>query len=149
MSDLAARLAADQTTAMKARDSERLGVIRRARAAVKNAEIDTGGPLDDDGVIRSLKTLAKQHRESIEQFRAGGREDLAAKEEAELAILEDYLPAQLDEAAVEAVVREVIAAEGVTEAKDLGRVMKGVMARLGAQADGKTVNRIARSLLGG
>lgn len=149
MSTLAERLAADQITAMKAREAERLSVIRRARTAIKNAEIEAKGPLDEDGVTRVLRSVAKQHRESIDQFRAGGREDLAAKEEAELAILDEYLPAPLDAAAVEAVVREVIAAEGITEAKDLGRVMKQVMARLGAQADGKVVNQIARGILGG
>ena len=144
---LAETLEQDMKNAMRAGDKLKLGVIRRSRAGVQNAEIAAGGALDDDGVVRVLRGIAKQHRESIDQFRAGGREDLATQEEAELAVLYTYLPAQLDDAALEVVVRDVIAQEGATDVKDMGRVMKGVMARLGAQADGKAVNRIASAIL--
>jgi hypothetical protein len=147
MSDLAVRLEADMKDAMRAGDKVRLGTIRRARAAVKNAEIAARGPLDDDGVLKVLRTMVKQHRESIEQFQAAGRDDLVATEQAELSVVESYLPAQLDEAAVEAVVREVIAAEGASGPKDMGRVMKAAMARLGAQADGRMVSAAAQRLL--
>ncbi len=146
---LAGRLEADMKDAMRAGDKVRLGTIRRARAAVKNAEIEQRGPLDDAGVLRVLRTMVKQHRESIEQFTAGGREDLVAKEQAELAVIEAYLPAQLDDAAVEAVVRVVVAAEGATSPKDMGRVMKAAMARLGGQADGRAVSAAAQRLLSG
>ncbi len=141
------RLESEMKDAMRAGEKLRLGVIRRARAAIKNAEIEAGGPLDDPGVERVLKGLAKQHRESIEQFRPAGREDLAAQEEAELAVLSDYLPEQLDAATVEAAVREVIVEEGATSPKDMGRVIKATVARLGTAADGRMVSETAKRLL--
>jgi len=146
---LEARLAADMKDAMRSRDQLRLGAIRNARAAVKNAEIEAGGPLGDAGITRVLRGLVKQHRESIDQFRAGGRDDLVAKEQAEMAVLEGYLPAQMDEAQVEPVVAEVIAAEGAASPADLGRVMKASMARLAGRADGATVRTVAQRLLEG
>lgn len=144
---LAERLESEMKDAMRAGEKLRLGVIRRARAAIKNAEIDTGGPLDDTAVEKVLKGLAKQHRESIDQFRAGNREDLATQEEAELAVLGDYLPAALDEATVEAAVREIIAEEGATSPKDMGKVIKAAVGRLGTAADGRMVSEIAKRLL--
>ncbi len=143
------RLAGDMKDAMRARDAVRLGAIRNARAAVKNAEIDSKAPLDDAGVERVLRSLVKQHRDSIEQFSAGGRDDLVAKEEAEMAVLVGYLPQQLDESAVAVVVAEVIAAEGATSAADLGVVMKASMARLAGRADGGVVRAVAQRLLEG
>lgn len=149
MTGLAERLTADMKDAMRAKDALRLGAIRNARAAVKNAEIDSGAPLDDEAIAKVLRTLVKQHRESIDQFRAGGRDDLVAKEEAEMAVLEGYLPAQLDEGAIAAAVAEVIAAEGATGPADLGRVMKATMVRLAGQADGKLVRAVAQRQLEG
>lgn len=146
---LAARLEKDMTAALRAGDKLRLGVIRRARAAIKNAEIAAREPLDDADVERVLKGIVKQHRESVEQFEAAGRSDRADDERAEMAIIEEYLPEQLDAAAIEPVVVAVIAELGATEPKDLGAVMKGAMARLGSAADGKEVNAIARRLLAG
>ena len=145
---LAARLDEDMKTALRAGEKQRLGVIRRARAAIKNAEIAAREPLDDAGVERVLKGIVKQHRESVEQFEAAGRSDRAAEERAEMAIVEEYLPEQLDAAAIEPVVAGVIAELGATEQKDLGAVMKAAMARLGTAADGKEVSAIARRLLG-
>ncbi len=145
---LAARLDEDMKTALRAGEKQRLGVIRRARAAIKNAEIAAREPLDDAGVERVLKGIVKQHRESVEQFEAAGRSDRAAEERAEMAIVEEYLPEQLDAAEIEPVVASVIAELGATEPKDLGAVMKGAMARLGTAADGKEVSAIARRLLG-
>ena len=149
MSALAERLQNDMKDAMKAGDKQRLGVIRRARAAIKNAEIEQRGPLDDAGVVRVLRAMARQHDESIEQFRAAGREDRVAEEEAERSVIDGYLPALLDEAAIEAGVREVIAELGATSKADMGKVMKAAMARFGADADGRTVNAIAGRLLTG
>lgn len=146
---LAARLEEDMTAALRAGDKLRLGVIRRARAAIKNAEIAAREPLDDAEVERVLKGIVKQHRESVEQFEAAGRSDRADDERAEMAIIEEYLPEQLDAAAIEPVVAAVIAELGATEPKDLGAVMKGAMARLGSAADGKEVSAIARRLLAG
>jgi uncharacterized protein YqeY len=146
---LAARLDEDMKTALRAGEKQRLGVIRRARAAIKNAEIAEREPLDDAAVERVLKGIVKQHRESVEQFEAAGRSERAAEERAEMSIVEEYLPEQLDAAAIEPVVAAVIAELGATEQKDLGAVMKGAMARLGTAADGKEVSAIARRLLGG
>lgn len=146
---IATRLDADLKQAMRAGDKTRLGAIRRARGALKNAEIEARGPLDDDAATRVLRGIVKQHRESIDQFRAGGRDDLVARETDEMAVLEDYLPAQMDAAAVEAVVADVIATEGATGPADMGRVMKATMSRVGAAADGKMVRTIAQRLLGG
>jgi uncharacterized protein YqeY len=137
------------TDALRAGDRLRLGVIRRARAALKNAEIDARGPLDEAAEVRVLRGLARQHAESIEQFRAGRRPDLVERETAELAVIEGYLPAQLDDAAVVDAVAAVIADVGAEGPRDMGRVMKEAMSRLGAQADGRAVSAAARRLLGG
>ena len=146
---LSERLDADMKGAMKAGDKLRVGTIRRARAALKNAEIEARGPLSEDASVRVLRGIVKQHRESIEQFRAGGRDDLVQNEEQEMAVIEGYLPAQMDAAALEPVIAEVIAAEGASSPADLGRVMKATMSRLGGSADGKEVRAIAQRLLGG
>jgi len=149
MTDLAERLEGDLKDAMRSRETVRLGTIRRARAALKNAEIEARGPLPDEAAVRVLRGLVKQHRESIDQFRAGGRDDLVAREREEMAVLETYLPAQMDEAAVGAVVAEVIAAEGAAGPGDLGRVMKASMSRLAGRADGNQVRAIAQRQLEG
>jgi len=146
---LAARLDADMKDAMRGGDKLRLGAIRRARSTLKNAEIESRGPLGEDATVKVLRGLVKQHRESIEQFRAGGRHDLVEHEEQEMAVLEAYLPSQLDAAAIEPIVAEVIASEGATSPSDLGRVMKAVMTRVGGTADGKDVRAVAQRLLGG
>ncbi len=146
---LAERLEGDLKDAMRSRETVRLGTIRRARAALKNAEIEARGPLPDEAAVRVLRGLVKQHRESIDQFRAGGRDDLVAREREEMAVLESYLPAQMDEAAIGAVVAEVIAAEGAAGPGDLGRVMKASMSRLAGRADGNQVRAIAQRQLEG
>lgn len=145
---IAERLSDDMKQAMRAKETVRLGAIRRARAALKNAEIEAGGPLDDAAAEKVLRKLARQHEESIEQFSAGGRDELVAKEREELAAIEAYLPAQMEESEIEVVVAEVIAAEGATGPGDLGVVMKASMARLGGAADGGAVNAVVRRLLG-
>lgn len=142
------RLAEDMKDAMRSKDKVRLGAIRRARAAIKNAEIDAGSELDEAAAEKVLRKLARQHEESIEQFEAGGRDELVSKEKEELAAIAAYLPAQMDEGEIEIVVSEVIAAENATGPGDLGRVMKAVMARLGGAADGGVVNAIVRRMLG-
>jgi uncharacterized protein YqeY len=146
---IAEQLNEDMKDAMRAGDKVRLGAIRRARAALKNAEIEAGGTLDDDGAVKVLRGLARQHEESIEQFTAAGRDELVEKEQAELAVIEVYLPEQLDAATIEQVVTEVIAAEGAESMKDIGAVMKAAMARMGPAADGRMVNEAAKRLLGG
>ena len=143
------RLEDDLKDAMRAREKLRLGAIRRARAALKNAEIEARGPLSDEAAAGVLRGLVKQHRESIDQFRAGGRDDLVARETEEMAVLASYLPAGLDEAAVTTIVTEAIAAEGASGPADLGRVMKAAMARIAGRADGKQVRAIAQRQLEG
>jgi hypothetical protein len=146
---IAARLDGDLKDAMRAGDTLRRDAIRRARSSLKNAEIEARAPLDEDAATRVLRGIVKQHKESIEQFRAGGRDDLAQREEQEMAVLEAYLPAQMDAAAIEGVVTEVIASEGAAGPADMGRVMKAVMGRVGGTADGKEVRVIVQRLLGG
>jgi uncharacterized protein len=146
---LSTQLDDDAKTALKAGEKVRLATIRRARAALKNAEIEARGPVSDDHAVRVLRGLVKRHQESIESFTAGNRSELAAKERTEMAILEEYLPQQLDDDAIEAVVREVIAAEGVDDAKAVGKIMKPAMAKLAGQADGGRVRDIALRILGG
>lgn len=143
----AARLDDDLKAAMREGDKLRLGAIRRARAALKNAEIEARGDLSEESQTRVLRGLVKQHRESIEQFRAGGRDDLVEREEREMSVLEGYLPALLDEAAIAAVVDEVVAAEGAAGPADLGRVMRAAMSRLAGRADGNQVRAIAQRRL--
>jgi hypothetical protein len=145
---LAARLEQEMKDALRGGDKLRLGVIRRARAAIKNAEIANRAPLDEAAVERVLRGLVKQHRESIEQFEAAGRADRADEERAEMEVLEGYLPQQLDAAAMEPVVVAVIAELGASGPKDMGAVMKAAMGRLGSAADGKELSAIVRRLLG-
>jgi uncharacterized protein YqeY len=117
------------------------------RGAVRNREIEAGGTLDDEGILRVIRGLVKQRVEAVEQYRSGGREELARKEEAERAVLEAYLPTAPDAAEVERVVRAVIAEVGAQGPRDVGRVMRPALERLGPAADGKLVNATARRLL--
>ena len=143
------RLEADMKVAMKSRDPVRLETIRGVRGAVRNREIEVGGALDDEGILRVIRGLVKQRVEAIEQYRAGGRDDLVRKEETERAVLEGYLPAAPAASEVERVVREVIAEVGAQGPRDVGRVMRPALERLGPAADGKLVNETARRLLAG
>ena len=141
------RLDADMKEAMKARDTVRLETVRGARGAIRNKEIEVGGELDDDGIQQVLRSLMKQRGDSIEQFRAAGREDLADKETAERAVLEAYLPAAPSPEEVERVVAEVIQEVGASGPRDMGKVMKPALARLGGAADGKLVSEAVKRLL--
>jgi uncharacterized protein YqeY len=143
------RLDADMKQALKGREALRLETIRGVRGAIRNREIEIGGTLDDEGILRVIRGLVKQRAEAIELYRAGRREDLAGKEEAERAVLESYLPAAPDAAEVERVVRAVIAEVGASGPRDVGRVMRPALERLGPAADGKLVNETARRLLSG
>ena len=140
----------DLVAAMKAREELRLSVLRMMKAALKNKQIELSKPLDDDQAFTVLRTLVKQRHDSAEQFRKGGREELAAKEESEIKIVQGYLPAAASDEEIEAAVAAAITEAGATGAKDLGKVMKAAMARLaGKNADGKRVNALARARLGG
>ena len=143
------RLTDDMKTAMKAGDKDTLGVVRRAIAAMQNARIEKREDLDEQEEIKVIRSIAKQHKESIEQFRAAGREDLATKEEAELEILSTYLPAEMDQAQLEALVDAAIAESGASSMKDMGRVIKIVMAKAQGQAEGGAVSALVKGKLGG
>ena len=133
--------------AMKAKDSVRLGVARMVQAALKNREIEKKAPLDETEAQQVVATLAKQRRESIEQFRRGSREDLAAKEEQELEFLSALLPPQLNQDEIVQQVEQVITEVGATGPQDIGKVMKPVMAKLAGQADGGLVRQVVQEKL--
>ncbi len=139
----------DLVAAMKAQEALKLSVLRMMKAALKNKQIELGKPLEDSEALAVLRTLVKQRHESVEQFRKGGREDLATKEEAEIKIVEKYLPAAVPDAEVDAAVAAAITETGAAGAKDMGKVMKGVMAKLaGRTVDGKRVSEKVRAKLG-
>ena len=135
-------------TAMKAKDSLRLNAIRMARTALKNAEIEARQELDQTAVIKVLSTLVKQRREAAEAYRAT-RPELAEKEEQELAVLQEFLPAQLTPAELEAIVAKAIAEEGASSMRDMGAVMKRVTPQTTGRADGKLVSELVRKQLAG
>jgi uncharacterized protein YqeY len=136
--------------AMRQRDQARLSALRMLKAAFMNKSVEKKHDLDDAEARQVVAALVKQRKDSIEQFAKGGRQDLVDKETAELAILEQYLPAAVDPAAVEAAVAAAVAETGASSPKDMGRVMKAVMAKLaGLNVDGKAVNELVRRTLGG
>jgi len=138
----------DLVSAMKAKEELRLSTLRMVKAAIKNREVDQMRTLDDAGVIEVMKSLIKQRRDSVEQYTKGGRTDLAEKEEKEIKIIEEYLPAAMSEAEIERVIDETIAELGARTMKEMGPVMKAVMTKLAGQLfDGKTVNQMVRSKL--
>jgi uncharacterized protein len=137
------------TAAMKAKDAARLVALRMLKAALMNREVERGRALDEGEALQVVSALVKQRRDSIEQFTKGGRKDLADKETAEIAILEGYLPPAVDAVELEKAVDAAIASNGATSAKDMGRVMKAVMADLaGKTVDGKAVSELVRRKLG-
>jgi hypothetical protein len=139
----------DLVVAMKAKEELRLSVLRMAKAALMNKKVELGKPLGDAEALAVLRTLIKQRRDSIEQFRKGKRDDLANKEEAEIKIIEHYLPAGTSEEEIDAAVAAAILETGASSAKDLGKVMKAAMAKLaGKSVDGKHVNEKVRAQLG-
>jgi len=143
------QLMQDMKAAMKGKEVVRLGTIRQLRSAIKNKEIELRQDLDDNGILGVITTAVKQRREAAQMYSDNDRPELAAKEEAEMAVLQGYLPAQLSEVEVRTIVTEVIADLGATSMKDMGKVMPQVMARTKGCADGKVVNQLVRELLAG
>ncbi len=142
------RLTEDLKFAMKSRDQLRMDVIRMIKAAVLNKEVELKRDLDDAEMSRVMTTLVKQRRESIEQFEKAQRQELAAKERQEIEIIESYLPKPLSPEELETLITSVIADTGSRSIKDLGAVMKAVMARLGGQSvDGKLVSELVKRKL--
>ena len=142
------RLTEDLKLAMKARDQLRMDVIRMIEAAVLNKEVEMKKDLDDAEMSRIMTTMIKQRKESVEQFEKGQRAELAAKERQEISIIEAYLPKAISPDELDRTVDAVIRESGATSAKDMGAVMKAVMARLAGQpVDGKHVSDLVRSKL--
>ncbi|HET7202482.1 MAG TPA: GatB/YqeY domain-containing protein [Steroidobacteraceae bacterium] len=135
MSTLKDRITEDMKTAMRAAEKERLGTIRMLQAAIKQREVDERITLDDAQVLAVIEKMIKQRKESIAQFELGGRADLAAREKSEIDLLQAYLPAQLSEAEVDALIREAIATTGAASIKDMGKVMGVVKAKAAGRAD--------------
>lgn len=149
---LAERIGDDLTAAMKAKDTARTATLRMAKAALVNRQIEKKGALDDAESVRVLQGLVKQREDSVFHFRKASRPELVRKEEAEIQVLKEYLPAEASDADVEAAVGEAIAQTGASSPKDMGRAIKAALAALEAQgkpADGKRVSDAVRKRLGG
>ncbi|MGO8815602.1 MAG: GatB/YqeY domain-containing protein [Terriglobia bacterium] len=143
------RVEKDLVAALKAQEALKLSVLRMMKAALMNKKVELGKAVDDGEALAVLRTLAKQRRESVEAFRNGGRDDLADKEEAEIKIVDAYLPAAASEDEIDAAVAAAIAETGASTAKDMGKAMKAAMAKLaGKNADGKRVSEKVRAKLG-
>jgi len=145
--NLTDRIEKDYLAAYKARDEVRLSVLRMLKAAAKNRQVELMRPLTDDELAEVLVRQAKQRRESIEQFGRAGRDDLRAREERELSVLVEYLPAPLTEDELIREVDQAIAGLGAQSVKDMGRVVSAVLAKHKGRADGKRVSDMARSRL--
>lgn len=141
------RLTSDMKEAMKAKDELKLSTIRLLRSAVKNKEIDSKRELDDQGVVEVVSSLVKQRRESIRMFGEAGRQDLVAKEEQELAVLQSFLPPQLTREELIELVVQAIEECGAQGAKDMGKVMKILSPVVAGRADGKAVSDLVREKL--
>jgi uncharacterized protein YqeY len=141
------RIDGDLKTSLKGGEALKVSVLRLLKAAVKNRQIDSGRELSDEEILSVIASLAKQRRESIEQFSKGGREDLAEKERLELAILQSYMPEQLAPEELERMILQAIDESGAKTEADLGKVMRILMPRTKGLADGKWVNNRVRELL--
>ena len=147
--NLREKIQADMIEAMKAKDETRVGALRMLRAAILKFEVSGSEKkvASDEDVVQLIGKEVKQRKDSAEQFKNGGRAEMAEKEEKEMAILQTYLPAQLSEEELTAIVKEVIASTGVTSKKDMGKVMGALMPKVKGKADGGLVNKIVGSLL--
>ena len=142
------RITEDMKSAMRAGEKERLGTIRLALAAIKQREVDERISLDDTQVLAVLDKMIKQRREAISQFESGGRADLVARESAEIGVLQGYLPAQMSEAELDALINEAIAATGAASMKDMGKVMAAVKPKAQGRADMGAVSARIKQRLG-
>ena len=141
------RIAEDLKKAIKAKDEVRTSCMRMLKASLKNKQIEKGRELKDEEIQAIISSLVRKNKEAIKEFRDGGREDLALKEEEEVKIFYEYLPQQLGREEIEKALREIISELSATGPRDLGKIMKVAMARMAGQVQGKEVNEIARELL--
>jgi uncharacterized protein YqeY len=147
---LSQQIVSDLTASMKAQDAQRTSTLRMVKAAMMNRKIEKGGELDDDDMQKLLRSLVKQRRDSIEQYEKASRQELVDKEQAEIEIIETYLPQAASPAEIEAAVLAAISETGATSMKDMGKVMKATQAALtGKNADGKQISEVVKSKLGG
>jgi uncharacterized protein YqeY len=146
-SDLKIKINDDMKTAMRAKDKERLGVIRLILAAIKQQEVDTRTSLDDVAVLATLDKMLKQRRDSISQFEAAGRDDLVQKEQFEVEVLQHYMPEALGEAELEQLIKDAIAASGAESMKDMGKIMNELRPKVQGRADMAQVSQKVKSLL--
>jgi len=145
---LTEKIIADLTTSMKAQDAARTSTLRMVKAAMMNRKIDKGAELDDDDMPKLLRSLVKQRKDSVEQYEKAGRNDLADKEQAEITVIESYLPQPATEAEIQQAVSAAIAETGASSMKDMGKVMKATQTALaGKNADGKLVSEIVKTKL--
>jgi len=143
------QLTEDMKSYMRAKDQIGLQTVRMVKSEIKNVEIDKGAELDDEGVQAVIASAIKKRKDAADQFKEAGREDLCEKELAEVEILAKYMPEQLDEEAVKAIVKEVCAEFDATDKKNFGKAMQAVMAKVKGQADGKIVNKLVKDAFDG
>jgi len=143
-----AKISEDLKAAMKAGDKQRVGTLRLINAAIQSAEIEAKKPIDDAAVLAVMTKMVKQRRDSIEQYTNGGRPDLAAVEQAEIAIIEAYLPKQMDDSAVAAAVAAAIAETGAASVKDMGKVMSVLKTKYAGQMDFQKASAAVKGALG-
>src|SRR6185436_8521155 len=145
---LSKQIVADLTTAMKAQDAAKTSTLRMVKAAMMNRQIEKGSELDDEDTQRLLRSLVKQRRDSIEQYQKAGRQELVDKEQAEIDVIETYLPRAASQEEIEQVIATVIAETGASSMKDMGKVMKAAQAALADKnADGRLVSEIVKAKL--
>ena len=143
------QLDADMKSSMREKDTVKLSVVRMLKSAIKYREIEAMKPLDDAGVLQVVSGEIKRHKDSIDQYRAGNRQDLVDKEEAELAILQAWLPAQLSEAELKALVEAAVVKTGAGGPRDMGAVMKALLPDVQGKADGRLVSELVKARLSG
>lgn len=148
MTPLRDRIAGDLREAVRARDEPRKSALRLLSAAIRNAEIEARGELDEGGILAVVQRQAKQRRESIDEFRRGGRDDLVEREELELRALAGYLPEPVAREELVEAAREAIAAAGASGPRDIGKVMPALVERFRGRADGREISAVVRELLG-
>ena len=147
---LSKQIVTDLTAAMKAQDATALSTLRMVKAAMMNRQIEKGSELDDDDMQKLLRSLVKQRRDTIEQYEKAGRQELVDKEQAEIAVIETYLPQAASQAEIEAAVNAAIAETAASSIKDMGKVMKAAQTALaGKNADGKTISEVVKAKLAG
>jgi uncharacterized protein YqeY len=146
-SDLKTTINDDMKTAMRAKDKERLGVIRLILAAIKQQEVDTRAAMNDTAVLAVLDKMLKQRRDSISQYEAAGRDDLAQKEQFEVEVIQQYMPEALSEAELEQLIKEAIATSGAQSMKDMGKIMTELRPKVQGRADMGQVSQKVKALL--